>query len=324
MPNRVPRASVPLVLAILATLPSAQAGVDPKDLIFENGFEISAPNCAPVQSTIGSEGGVLELCGAKLEVPANTVAQPVTFGIERLDDPPPPPFDMSFVGPVFRFTPTDAPLQGPVSITVPRNDTARGGLVRFEPEFDAFILIEACGATDTSLQQFQYALNTFAAARYVGDLPDNTTGLGDGTATGTVDGGARSYDVDEPGNYAIYEDREDGSRLVTVSVLTSPSEGDFESLRMNLVVDAANATGEVIQVEFLSSIGGNFVGGSYMVGIMGTASITFGDLGDGRVRANVDANLARSGGGDLPLQMALDVGVERFIFPPSLSCPRPD
>lgn len=82
---------------------------------------------------------------------------------------------------------------------------------------------------------------------------------------------------------------------------------------------ASTPTGEVVQVEFLSSIGG-----SYMIGIMGTASITFGDLGDGRVRANVDANLARSGGGDLPLQMALDVGVERFIFPPSLSCPRPD
>lgn len=324
MSNRVRRASVPLVLAIAAALSSARAGVDPKDLIFASGFEGVAPNCAPVQTTIGSEGGTLELCGAKLEVPKNAVAQPTTFGIERVDAPPPPPFDMSFVGPVFRFTPDDVLLQEPASITVPRTDTARGGLVRFDAKQDGFILIEACGVSETSLQQFQFVLNTFAAARFVGDLPGSTQGLGDGSVEGTVDGAPHGYDVDEPGNYAIYEDREDGSRLVTVSVLHSPAEGDFESLRINLVVDAATATGEVIQVEFLSSIGGNFVGGSYMIGIMGTASISFGDLGDGRVRANIDANLARSGGGDLPLQMALDVGVERFIFPPSLSCPRPD
>lgn len=324
MSNRVRRVSLPLALTIAAALPAAYAGVDPSDLVFADGFEIVAPDCAPVQATIGSEGGALELCGARLEVPENAVAQPTTFGIERLDAPPPPPFDMSFVGPVFRFTPQNVPLQLPASITVPRTDTARGGLVRFDAEQDGFILIEACGTTDTSLQQYQYVLNTFAAARFVGDLPDSTQGLGDGSLAGTIDGGAHDYDVDEPGNYAIYEDRADGSRLVTVSVLKSPSEGDFESLRMNLVVNASDGTGDVVQIEFLSSIGGQFVGGSYMVGIMGTASITFGDLGDGRVRANVDANLARSGGGDLPLQMALDVGIERFIFPPSLSCPRPD
>lgn len=324
MPNRVPRASVPLVLSIAAALPLAHAGVDPKELIFVNGFEIAAPACAPVQATIGAEGGLLTLCGAELEVPANAVAQPTTFGIERVDAPPPPPFDMNFVGPVFRFTPTDVPLQAPASITVPRTDTARGGLVRFDAEQGGFILIEACGVTDTSLQQFQYVLNTFAAARYVGELPDSTQDLGDGTVDGTVDGAVHSYDVDEPGNYAIYEDRSDGGRLVTVSLLRSPAEGDFESLRMILVVNAADGTGEVVQVEFLSSIGGVFVGGTYITGLMGTASITFGDLGDGRVRANVDASLARSGGGDLPVQMALDIGVERFIFPPSLSCPHPE
>lgn len=324
MSNRVRRVSVPLALTIATALSSAYAGVDPEELIFQDGFENAAPSCAPVQATIGSEGGTLSLCGAVLEVPADAVAQPTTFGIERVDDPPPPPFDMSFVGPVFRFTPAGVGFAQPVSITVPRTDNARGGLVRYDDEQGGFILIEACGATDTSLQQYQYVLNTFGAARFVGDLPDSTQGLGDGSVSGTIDGGAHAYDVDEPGNYAIYEDREDGSRLVTVSVLHSPAEGDFESLRMNLIVNAADGTGEVVQIEFLSSIGGEFVGGSYMIDIMGTASITFGDLGDGRVRANVDADLARSGGGDLPLQMALDVGVERFIFPPSLSCPRPE
>lgn len=324
MSHRVFRASVPLVLTIAVASSFAQAGVDPKELIFVNGFEVAAPSCAPVQATIGSEGGTLELCGAKLEVPASAVAQPTTFGIERVDDPPPPPFDMSFVGSVFRFTPADAQLQQPVSITVPRTDTARGGLVRFDDQFGEFVLIEACGVTDTSLQQFQFALNTFAAARFVGDLPDSTQGLGDGSVNGTIDGLPRSYDVDEPGNYAIYEDTADGSRLITVSVLHTPAEGDFESLRMIFTVNAADATGDVAQIEYLSSIGGEFLGGSYIVGIQGTASINFGDLGDGRVRANVDATLAKSGGGDLPLQTALDVGVERFIFPPSLSCPHPE
>lgn len=301
----------------------SQAGVDPHDLIFADGFE-PAPACAPVQATIGSEGGSLSLCGAILDIPANAVAQPTTFGIERVDDPPPPPFDMSFVGPTFRFTPTGVLLQQPASITVPRTDTARGGLLRFDDEFGEFVLIEACRATDTSLQQFQYLLNTFSSARYVGDLPDNTQGLGDGLVDATIDGQPRSYDVDEAGNYAIYEDTRDGSRMVTLSVLHTPSDGDFESLRMIFTVNSATGSGEVAQIEFLSSIGGEFLGGSYMVGIQGTASIAFGNLADGRVRANVDAVLAKSGGGDLPVGMTFDIGVERFIFPPSLSCPRPD
>lgn len=110
-----------------------------------------------------------------------------------------------------------------------------------------------------------------------------------GSATAVVDGSVRNYSVDEPGSWAIYRDLPDGGRLVTLYLMHEPSPGDFERLRMDFSVNAADATGNVVQIDLLSSVG---VGGTYIDGIMVSASITFGDLSDGRVRANVDATLA--------------------------------
>lgn len=213
MPSRVRHVSVPFSLMMIAAFSQAHAGEVPDDRIFEDGFELVAPSCVPVQATIGSEGGALSLCGARLEVPPGAVAQPTTFGIERVDAPPPPPFDMSFVGPVFRSTPADAPLQQPLSITVSRTNAARSGLLRFESEFDEFVLIEACGVSDTHLQQYVWQLNTFSAARYIGDLPPSTQGLGDGTVAAVVDGVPRSYSVE--------------NRRAGRSIATSRTAGDW-------------------------------------------------------------------------------------------------
>ncbi len=96
-------------------------------------------------------------------------------------------------------------------------------------------------------------------------------------------------------------------------------EGDqFEHVRFDLVVDFAAGEGELVQISRLGSIGG-----SYIVDLMGTASITFGDLSDGRIRAEVEATLV-SGPEEIAFHAIIDAAAERYIFPPSLQCPGGD
>lgn len=311
--HRFPMHALASVLgtALFAVGATAHAEVDPT--VMFDGFD----GCAPVQREIGPEGGMLRLCGAELVVPPDAVAAPVLFGIERLDDPGEPPFDMEFAGPAFRFTPQDPGLQQQASVRVPRADARIGGLAYFFPDVAEYILIEACQVSAGGVQQFSGLLGDFAALRYLGDLPDSTQGLGDGTIqtlTGTIQA---DFDLDAPGNnHAIYQDREDGSRLVTIA---SMIEGDqFEYVRFDLVVDFDAGTGELVQISRLGSIGG-----SYIVDLMGTASISFGDLSDGRIRAEIDATLA-SGPDEIPFQATIDAAAERYIFPPSLQCPGGD
>jgi hypothetical protein len=273
--------------------------------------------CAPVQREIGSEGGSLRLCGAELVVPPDAVAAPTVFGIERLAEPGVAPFDMEFAGPAFRFTPVDPALQRAASVRVPRADARIGGLAVHPVHEARYVLIEACGVSAGGLQQYSTSLGEFAAVRYLGDLPASTQGLGDGTIqtlTGTIEA---DFDLDAPGNnHAIYQDQEDGRRQVTI---ISMLEGDqFEYVRFDLAVDFAAGNGELVQISRLGSIGG-----SYIVDLIGSASITFGDLSDGRIRATVDATL-ESGPEQIPFHATIDAAAERYIFPPSLQCPGGD
>ena len=304
-------AAAACAIALLATATIARAEVDPT--VMFDGFD----GCAPVQREIGSEGGMLRLCGAELVIPPDAVAGSTLFGIEHLEDPAAPPFDMEFAGPAFRFTPLDPGLQQQASVRVPRADARTGGLAYFFPDDAQYILIEACQVSTGGVQQFSGLLGDFAAVRYLGDLPGNTQGLGDGSIQTTTGPLEVDFDIDAPGNnHAIYQDREDGSRLVTIASMT---EGDqFEYVRFDLVIDFAAGEGELVQISRLGSIGG-----SYIVDLMGTATITFGDLSDGRIRAEVEATLA-SGPEQIPFHATIDAAAERYIVPPSLQCPGGD
>jgi hypothetical protein len=300
-----------LAIAALTLAGAAHAEVDP--IVMFDGFD----GCAPVQREIGSEGGSLRLCGAELVVPPDAVAAPTVFGIERLAEPGTAPFDMEFAGPAFRLTPVDPGLQLPASVRVPRADARIGGLAVHPVHVARYVLIEACGVSAGGLQQYSTSLGEFAAVRYLGDLPASTQGLGDGTIqtlTGTIEA---DFDLDAPGNnHAIYQDQEDGRRQVTI---ISMLEGDqFEYVRFDLAVDFAAGNGELVQISRLGSIGG-----SYIVDLIGSASITFGDLSDGRIRATVDATL-ESGPEQIPFHATIDAAAERYIFPPSLQCPGGD
>jgi hypothetical protein len=304
---------MPILLAAAfgAAAPTADAG---EDAIFADGFEDRSTNCAPVRALFGSEGGSLSLCGAELIVPPDAVAAPTQFGIERLAAPPPAPFDMEYAGAAFRFTPDDRVLDRAASVRVPRQDARRGEFGLYDPSMSDYLFIEPCRISDGDLQQFMRQLGTFAALRYQGDLPSSTTGLGDGQVTAQVDGVPRAFDIDEPGSWAIYRDVSDGSRLVTINAFHLVDGDQIEQLRIDLNVNAATGSGSLTQISLLGPRSG-----TYIVGIMGSASISFGNLSDGRIRAHVEATLA--GSESVPLQADFDVGVERFIFPSELQCP---
>ncbi len=295
-----------VLLASLGVHASAQT--DP--IVMFDGFD----GCAPVQATIDAQGGSLRLCGAQLVVPAGAVDAPTVFGIERLDVAPPAPFDMEAAGAAFRFTPDDVAFAQSPSVRVPREDERRGGLAVFVPVEESLVLIEACQHSVGGVQQFVDRLGTFAAVRWQGVLPLNTQGLGDGQVHATAGGVATDYDLDAPGNnYAIHQDRPDGGRSITISAMR---EGDaFEFLRLDLGVDAAGTGGDIVQVSQLGSVSGSFI-----AGLLGEASITFGDLSDGRVRATVTATLA-NGSVSVPFEATFDIASERYVFPPALSCP---
>lgn len=296
------------ILGLACASPAAFAELD--QIIWFDGFE----GCEPVQALIGPEGGTLRLCGAQLSVPADAVATATSFGIERVSLPPSAPFDMEPAGSAFRFTPSSLNLQKPVSVRVPREDGRRGGL-SIDAGGPSLLLIEACGISASGLQQFVSYLGTFAAVRYLGDLPENTQGLGDGTVQTTAGGTTNTFDLDAPGSSSvIYQDQPDGSRIVTIRAMQDLNNGQFEFVRFDIDVNAATNSGDIVQISLLGSSNGSFI-----AGLLGSASITFGDLSDGRIRASIDATLV-SGPTSLPFAATLDVAAERYIFPPELDC----
>lgn len=296
-----------LALALSAT--QAHAALDP--IVMFDGFD----GCNPVQAEIGPAGGTLKLCGAVLVVPPDAVEAPTVFGIEQVAEPDAAPYDMELAGPAFRFTPDDVYFPIAPSVRVPREDARRGGFAMHDPTEQEFFLIEACEVSAGGVQQYSGILGTFAAVRYTGDVPPNTQGLGDGTLDATIAGTLHQHDIDEPGaNWAIYNDLEDGRRLVTVSTLKSVADG-IEAVRLDFYVDMAAGTGELVQISAIGSVNGSFI-----AGIMGEAAISFGDLSDGRLRGSIDATLA-SGQDSIAFDATFDIAAERYYFPPSLSCP---
>lgn len=304
----LPAAALALASGLLAS--PALADTDP--LIMFDGFE----GCDPVQASIGPAGGRLRLCGAQLDVPAGAVSETTLFGIERLAAPPAAPFDMESAGPAFRFTPADRAFPAMPSVRVPREDSRRGGLAFLDDASNDLFLIEACQQSASGVQQFVNGLGTFAAVRFQGDLPTSTQGLGDGWVRATADTVHTEYDLDAPGNnWAIYAGTPDGGRNVTISAMKELPDFAFEFVKLDIAVNADLSSGSMTQISQLGSVNGSFI-----VGLMGDASITFAESVDGRIRADITATLV-NGPRTLPFVASIDVAAERFLFPPSLSCP---
>ncbi|WAS90447.1 hypothetical protein [Nannocystis punicea] len=276
--------------------------------------------CPPVSGTFGPAGGELSLCGATLRVPTDAVAEDVVFGIEVVDPPVDPPFEQEFASPVFRFTPDDVAFAQPVELILPRPVTdARISLGRYAPEDDAFWIVEACKVTDTTISQSFFQLGTFAALRGTYDYPDSTSGLGDGSVELEILGTTATFPIDMSG-FGIYADAEDGSRTVTVKTMREIDDG-LESLRIDFAVDSSGDIASLIAVEWLSTANGGG-GYTYIADLIGSDGvITLTDNADNHFAGELGANV--HGGNpphDEPLHATFDFTVEKYTFPPELSC----
>ncbi|PCC74273.1 ZU5 domain-containing protein [Nannocystis exedens] len=274
--------------------------------------------CPPVSEAFGPAGGELTLCGATLRVPAGAVAEDVVFGIEVIEPPAEPPFEQEFASPVFRFTPDDLAFDQPVELILPRPVTDhRISLARHVPEDEAFWIVEACDVTDTTIAQSFYQLGTFVTLRGTYKYPDSTSGLGGGTLELELLGKTASFPIDM-GGFGIYADAEDGSRTVTLKSVREV-DGAFESLRVDFAVDGSGDVASLVAVEWLSTVDGGY---TYIVDLIGsdgfiTLTDSTGDHYAGELGATVH-------GGNPPhdeqLHATFDVTVEKYTFPPELSC----
>jgi hypothetical protein len=278
-----------------------------------------------VTRVIGPEGGLLENCGAHLVVPRGAVRRDTSFAIALVEDPPAPPFERVFASPVFRITPADEPLLAPAELLLD-HEVARGSrfeIARYDTEADAFVGFEACTATEAAIGQRVGLLGTFAALRDVNVYPDSTTGLGDGSLDLSFLGATYALGVDDPGSYGIFASDLDGGKVVTLNLWRTVGEG-IESLRIDFGVEPGGAAGSLVQVQWISTV--TSLGYSFIEGLVGSGgAITVEENPEGRLVGTLEATLH---GGDPPhdelLQATFDVSVERFSFPPELSCGSPE
>jgi hypothetical protein len=271
------------------------------------------------EALIGPEGGSLSFCGAVLEVPAGALASETTFGIAIEPAPPPAPFERELASLPFVLSPANPDLSAPVSITLPHDDLpSRFELARVID--GSYQTIEACEVTPSTIQQWVFLLGGYAALRDVNDYPDGPTGLGEGLVDLTFLMADSTFDVDAPGNYAIFASQPDGGSLVTLRTLRDVP-GGVESLRADIAVEAGGQSGTLIQVEWISTVSSE--GYSYIDGLVGSAgSLVVTTTFEGRLVGELTATVQ---GGDPPheepLAATFDVAVEKFTFPPELVCP---
>jgi endonuclease/exonuclease/phosphatase family metal-dependent hydrolase len=81
-----------------------------------------------VSAMIGSVGGMLEMEGARLLVPAGALSETETLTLTRLDDRPPEGYEA--YSPLFRLDPADLTLNGPVYLTLAHGGSQQRSLPR--------------------------------------------------------------------------------------------------------------------------------------------------------------------------------------------------
>lgn len=299
-----------------STGPGSSTDLEPTT---DAGSTTSAEECPPQTAIFGADGGELALCGATLRVPAGAVAEDIMFGIEVVTPPADPPFEYEFASPVFHFTPTGTFFTKPVELTLPRPVTTdRIALGRHDPALDRFGIIEACEVTDTTISQSVYELGTFAALRGTYAYPDSTAGLGGGALELELLGATATFPLD----FGIYADREDGGRNVSLKALRE-LDGGLESLRVELGIDSDGAA-TLVSVEWISTITSE--GYTYIDGLIGSnGAVTLSVAEDDHYVGELSAT-AHGGNPphDEPLHATFDVTVEKYTFPPELSCPGMD
>lgn len=273
-----------------------------------------AGGCAErVMATIGPEGGeVVHCAGARLVVPAGALAEPTELAIERVTGVPDPFAPYVLAGDAFRFEPMTPALADSVEVVLPHDGGARMEMAVVVD--DAWLVIEACNVTETTISQTFHALGTFVALRDPTPYPDSVTGVGEGTiaytfgdVTDTLDADPHGYAIDsDPGearSLTLLYRRSDDTGLVQVDVrFTIAADGLVEPLQIQR---ADTSVSEIWSADVIATPDDL------------TITIT-SDVG-GAIEGTIDATL-HLGEMTRPFSATFSATPGLFRFPPELVC----
>jgi len=193
----------------------------------------------PASAVIGSAGGELTLCGARLAVAPGILADPAAFAIAAVAAPSPAP-PRELAGPAFRFTADGgfALAAGPVEIALPHGGRP-GRIELFAVEDGDLFGVEACTVDDQVIGQLVGQLGTFVATADPYPYADSPGDLGSGTLSARIGDRTASFLFPDQG-YLIDQAWGQPIALAAVTDLTDGA-GGAEQLRLDVLVDVDGA-----------------------------------------------------------------------------------
>jgi len=195
--------------------------------------------CAPGaedSGSLGAEGLVLEVCGARLTIAGGALVDGSTVTLRVVSAPGPAPFERELASHVFEVV-TTTDFATPAELFVP-DIGAPGGYregAYYEPAVSNWVGFEACPVTSEAGDGVAFAVTfgaTYALLRDTIVFPESPDALGSGTMTMTFDGAQVTWTFDE--GYAIHDLGSNGLRSVTAIARRTPVGGALQQLDVRL------------------------------------------------------------------------------------------
>ncbi|MFO0660699.1 MAG: hypothetical protein U0165_12835 [Polyangiaceae bacterium] len=181
---------------------------------------------------LGSDGGVISLCGVSLEVPSGAVSSTQSCELRVVAAPGDPPYGFQFGLAVVEVCPS-LQLTSPVtlSLALPASSTGHVSMLAlWDDSTPGWIAPETCptqGAVTLSVMKTGVTTLLVDPETY----PSSLSGVGSGSGTMTLNGQSYSLDVDPTGS-ATYEPGSATSR--SYSIVLEGSTGVFQHLSFKL------------------------------------------------------------------------------------------
>jgi hypothetical protein len=282
---------------------------------------------ASIEASFGPEGGLVEWCGARVEMLVGMLTEPAAVTLTIVDLPAAPPFPLTAAGAAFDVQVSGgvaaAGTTAPLTILVPHEPTTRYlWFYRHDPK-DGWQQIEACRSDESVIGQTVFTDGIFVALADTDDFPHSTSGLGSGRIDVTFQNTPSSFDLDARNisTFAIYDASASGERAVTLSATQPLSASHLERLLVKLHIGSADKASLIeVTYGFTGDIDGLW---SYLPFDTGPASITLTDRTGDHLAGSFDAELRR-GDARSVLSGRFDVMVQKFRYPPELSCEFPE
>lgn len=267
----------------------------------------------PASAVIGSAGGEVTLCGARLTVAPGVLVDPIEFAIAAEIAPAPAP-PRELAGPAFRFTAGgSARLPAPVEIAVPHGGRA-GRIELFAVEDGELFGLEACTVDDEIIGQLVGLLGTFVATVDPYPYADSPADLGSGSVSAAIGERDAAYSIPDDG-YVIDQAWGEPVALSLVTDILDGPDGP-EQLRF----DAAIADGEATLLFAQWYAGGVIwqLGTPDNPGTTGTIDVDT-SRGD-RLVGSMSGSLY-AGEDTISFAAELDLTPVYWVFPPERFCP---